>query len=435
MVNFFIGRPIFATVLALLMLLIGGICLFNLPIALYPQIVPPQVQISTTYTGADALTVAGTVTTPIEQQINGVKGMIYFNSDSTSNGLSNIIATFDVGYSQDIGAVDIQNKVQTATAQLPSEVKQFGVTIKKTLTDMVCVVNLVSPDGRFDSTFLDNYAQINVLDVLKRVSGVSDVTAFGRKYAMRVWLDPDRMANQKIPSQEVITAIEQENRQAAAGKLGAAPVPAGQIFEYPITVKGRLESVAEFEQIIVRRNKDGSIVRLKDVARVELASENYETAGKLDGKPAGTLPIYQLAEANALDIVKNVRLEMDRLAKSFPNGLDYRIAYDTTKYVNENITEVEHTLYEAFVLVLIVVFLFLQGLRTTIIPMLAIPVALIATFMTMAAFGFSLNTLTLCGLVLAIGLVVDDAIIVVENIDAGSTRAIPLWRRPGRRWR
>jgi len=417
MVNFFIGRPIFATVLALLMLLIGGICAFLLPIAQYPQIAPPQVQVTTTYTGAEALSVAQTVTTPIEQQINGTKGLIYFSSDSTSNGLSNIVATFDVGYSQDIGAVDIQNKVQTAQAQLPPEVKQYGVTIKKTSTDMVCVVNLTSPTRKYDATYLDNYGQVYVADVLKRIPGVSDVNVFGRKYAMRIWLDPDRLANMKISTSEVIQSIQQENLQAAAGKIGGAPVPPGQAFEFPITVKGRLEKAAEFEEIVVRRGDDGSIVRLRDVATVELASENYETAGYLDGQPAGAIPVYQYSDANALDIVAQVVREMDRLKKSFPEGLDYEIAYNTTEYVRENIDEVQQTLIEAFVLVMIVVFLFLQGFRATLIPMLAIPVSLIATFMAMALFGFSLNTLTLCGLVLAIGLVVDDAIIVVENVD------------------
>ncbi len=417
MVNFFIRRPIFATVLALLMLLIGGICALILPIAQYPQIAPPQVQVTTTYTGADALSVARTVTTPIEQQINGTKGMIYYSSDSTSNGVSSIVATFDVGFSQDLAAVDIQNKVQTAQPQLPPEVKQYGVTIKKTSTDMVCVVNLISPDGRFDATYLDNYGQIYVADVLKRIQGVSDVNVFGRKYAMRIWIDPDRLANMRIAPTEVIQAVQQENVQAAAGKVGGQPVPPGQDFEYPITVKGRLEKAAEFEEIIVRRNDDGSIVRLRDVARVELSSENYETAGYLDGKPAGAMPVYQYADANALAIVGQVRKEMDRLKKSFPEGLDYKIAYNTTEYVRENIDEVEHTLIEAFALVMIVVFIFLQGIRATIIPMLAIPVSLIATFAAMAAVGFSLNSLTLCGLVLAIGLVVDDAIIVVENVD------------------
>ena len=307
MVNFFIGRPIFATVLALLMLLVGGICIFVLPISLYPDIVPPQVQVTTTYTGADAQTVADTVTTPIEQQINGVKGQIYFNSDSTSNGLANIIATFDVGYDQDIAAVDIQNKVSTAQTSLPPEVKQYGVTVKKTSTNMVCVVNLISPDGRYDATFLDNYGQINVVDALKRIPGVSDVNPFGRKYAMRVWLDPDRMANQRISPAEVVQAIQQENKQAASGKIGASPAPPGQRFEYPITSKGRLSKVEEFEKIVVRRNDDGSFVYLSDVARVQLDSENYETAGWLNGKPAGTIPIYQLADANALDIVAQVR--------------------------------------------------------------------------------------------------------------------------------
>jgi HAE1 family hydrophobic/amphiphilic exporter-1 len=417
MVNFFIDRPIFATVVALLMLLVGGICIFILPISLYPDIVPPQVQVTTTYTGADAQTVADTVTTPIEQQINGVKGQIYFNSDSTSNGLCNIIATFDVGYDQDIAAVDIQNKVSTAQTSLPPEVKQFGVTVKKTSTNMVCVVNLVSPDGRYDATYLDNYAQINVVDALKRIPGVSDVNPFGRKYAMRIWLNPDRMANQRISPDEVVQAIQQENKQAASGKIGAAPAPPGQRFEYPVTSKGRLSKVEEFEKIVVRANEDGSFVYLSDVARVERDSENYETAGWLNGKPAGTVPVYQLADANALDIVKQVRAEMDHVAKKFPEGLEYRIAFDTTNYVRENITEVRDTLGEAFVLVLIVVFIFLQGFRATTIPMIAIPVSLVATFAMMAAFGFSINTLTMCGLVLAIGLVVDDAIIVVENIE------------------
>lgn len=417
MVNFFIGRPIFATVLAILMVLVGGICATLLPIAQYPPIAPPQVQVATTYTGADALSVARTVTTPIEQQINGTKGLLYFSSDSTSNGVSNIVATFDVGYNQDMAAVDIQNKVQTANAQLPPEVKQYGVTIKKTSTDMVCVVNLISPDGRYDANFLDNYGQIYISDVLKRIPGVSDVMSFGRKYAMRIWLDPDRLANMRISSEEILAAVRSENLQAAAGKIGGSPVPEGQVREFPITVKGRLSKASEFEEIIVRRNDDGSIVRLKDVARVELASENYETAGFLDGQPAGAMPVFQYADANALNIVEAVRHEMERVKKDFPEGLDYAMAYDTTKYVEENIEEVQHTLLEAFGLVMIVVFVFLQGLRATIIPMLAIPVSLIATFAAMALFGFSINSLTLCGLVLAIGLVVDDAIIVVENVE------------------
>ncbi|WP_435007915.1 efflux RND transporter permease subunit [Tundrisphaera lichenicola] len=417
MVDFFIRRPIFATVSALLMILIGTISAINLPIAQYPQIVPPQVQVSTTYTGADALSVARTVTTPIEQQINGTKGMIYYNSDSTSNGVSNIVATFDVGYSQDMAAVDIQNRVQTAQAQLPPEVKQYGVSIKKTSTDMVCVVNLISPDGRYDANFLDNYGQIYVADILRRIDGVSDATVRGRKYAMRIWTDPDRMANMKIAPTELIQAIQQENVQAAAGKIGSRPVPNGQDFELPITIKGRLEKAEEFEEIIVRRDDDGSIVRVKDVARVELSSENYESATYIDGKPAGGILIFQYADANALGIIEDVRKEMDQLKAGFPEGLDYTIVYNTTDYVDENIKEVEHTLIESFILVMIVVFVFLQGFRATIIPMLAIPVSLVATFAVMAAFGFSINSLTLCGLVLAIGLVVDDAIIVVENVE------------------
>ncbi|MEW4566631.1 multidrug efflux RND transporter permease subunit [Tautonia sp. JC769] len=418
-VNFFITRPIFATVLALLMLIIGGISLYFLPIAQYPQIAPPQVQITTAYTGADAETVAETVTTPIEQQLNGTEGMAYFSSNSTANGMASIVATFQVGYDQDIAAVDVQNRVQTATPQLPPEVKQYGVSIKKTSTDMVCIVNLVDVSGedRYNQTFLDNYGQIYVADALKRIPGVSDVMVFGRKYAMRIWIDPDRMAEMQIAPTELIQAVQQENLQAAAGKVGAPPVPTGQVFEFPITVKGRLTEVSEFGEIIVRRRDDGSIVRLKDVARVELDSESYETTVFLDGMPAGGMAIFQHADANGLAIVEQVREEMDRLARNFPPGLEYRIPYNTTLYVEENIAEVEHTLVEAFLLVMVVVFIFLQGWRATVIPMLAIPVSLIATFALMAVFGFSINTLTLCGLVLAIGLVVDDAIIVVENVE------------------
>jgi HAE1 family hydrophobic/amphiphilic exporter-1 len=417
MVNFFIRRPIFATVLALLMLLVGLICMRVLPISLYPDIVPPQVQITATYTGADAQTVSDSVTTPIEQKVNGVGGMIYMSSESTANGVSRILVTLDVGYSQDIGAVDVQNKVDTAKPTLPPEVTQVGVESKKTTTNMVCVLNLVSPKGTYDSNFLDNYAQINIVDVIKRIRGISDAYVFGRKYAMRIWLDPDRMASQQIAPDEVINAIKSENLQAAAGKIGGPPVPGGQRFEFPVTAKGRLSMVPEFEAIIVRAKPDGSKVQIKDVARVELGSETYDQSGSLSGKAAATIPIYQYSNANALQIMEQVKQEMERLSKNFPPDLEHRIAFDTTKYVEENINEVEHTLVEAFGLVLIVVFVFLQGLRTTLIPLIAIPVSLVATFGPMAAFGFSINTLTLMGLVLAIGLVVDDAIIVVENVE------------------
>ena len=281
MVNFFIGRPIFATVLALLMLLVGGICIFILPISLYPDIVPPQVQVTTTYTGADAQTVADTVTTPVEQQINGVKGLIYFNSDSTSNGLSNVIATFDVGYDQDIAAVDIQNKVSTAQTSLPPEVKQYGVTVKKTSTNMVCVVNLISPDGRYDATFLDNYGQINVVDALKRIPGVSDVNPFGRKYAMRVWLDPDRMANQRISPAEVVQAIQQENKQAASGKIGALPAPPGSGSSTPSPPRGGCRR---------RRSSTGSSSAATTTARSSTSrtSPGSSSTRRTTRRPAGS---------------------------------------------------------------------------------------------------------------------------------------------------
>jgi HAE1 family hydrophobic/amphiphilic exporter-1 len=424
MVNFFINRPIFATVLAILMVLVGGICLFVLPVSLYPDIVPPQVQVTATYTGADATTVADSVTTPIEQKVNGVKGMIYMSSNSTAAGVSKITVTFDVGYSQDIAAIDVQNKVDTAKPSLPPEVTQIGVESKKTTTNMVCVVSLFSPNETYDANFLDNYGQINVVDVMRRIKGVSDVNIFGRKYAMRIWLDADRMANYFITPDEVVAAIKSENRQAAAGKIGAPPVPLGQTYEYPVTAQGRLKSPEEFQNIVVRARPDGSKVLMRDIARVELGSESYDQAGFLSGKPAATIPIYQQSDANALQIVKSVRNEMDRLAQSFPPDLEYRIAFDTTKYVEENISEVEHTLIEAFMLVLIVVFVFLQNVRATVIPMIAIPVSLVGTFALMAVFGFSINTLTLMGLVLAIGLVVDDAIIVVESVEKNLERGM-----------
>ena len=420
MVNFFIGRPIFATVLALLMLLVGGICIFILPVSLYPEIVPPQVQVTTTYTGADAQTVANTVTTPIEQKVNGVKGMIYMSSNSTSNGLTKIVATFDVGYPLDIAAVDVQNKLETAKATLPDEVQQFGIEIKSTSTSMVCVVNLVSPKRTYDSAFLSFQLRRNQRDRRspKRIKGVGDVNTFGRKYAMRVWLDSDRMANQTISVKEVIDAIKQENRQAASGKVGAPPAPVGQVFEYPITAKGRLETAAEFdERSLSGRSRTEPLSAYTRWLALSSARKTTRRRGILNGVPAATMPIYQLGDSNALDIVTQTRKEMDRLAKNFPPDLEYRIAYDTTQYVAENISEVQHTLFEAFGLVLIVVFVFLQGFRATLIPLIAIPVSLVATFALMAGFGFSINTLTLCGLVLAIGLVVDDAIIVVENVE------------------
>ena len=331
MVNFFIGRPIFATVLAVLMVLVGGISVFLLPIAQYPQITPPQVQITTVYTGADAQTVAGTVTTPIEQQINGVKGMIYFSSDSTSNGVSNIVATFDVGYSQDIGAVDVQNKVQTAQATLPNEVKQYGVTIKKTSTSMVCVVNLVSPDGRYDATFLDNYGQIYVADVLKRIKGVSDINLFGRKYAMRIWLDPDRLANQRISPAEVIQAVQEENRQAAAGKIGAQPVPAGQTFEYPIIARGRLTNRPRSS---ARSSSDaGTTARSCAWPTSPGSSSTARTtrppAPSAASRPARS-PSISLRTPTPWTSSPRSEREMDRLSRNFPpgHGIPDRLRHD-----------------------------------------------------------------------------------------------------------
>ena len=419
MVNFFIGRPIFATVLALLMLLIGGICIFVLPIAQYPEITPPQVQVTTTYTGADAKTVAETVTTPIEQQINGVKGMIYFNSDSTSNGISTIVATFDVGYSQDIGAVDIQNRVETAQAVLPPEVKQFGVTIKKTSTDMVCVVNLVSPDGRYDSTYLDNYAQIYVLD--------SPEAGHRRERRQRVRAevrDAD-LARPGPPGQPAHRADGGDRghpvREPPGGR-GQDRRPAGPAGPGVQGVPDPHQGAADDRQGIRGDRRPPARRRLDRPAAATSpgSSSTRRTtippAGSTASRPARCRSTSIPTPTGSTSSARSGRPWITWPRASRP-GSSISINYDTTKYVSENIEEVEQTLLEAFLLVLIVVFVFLQGVRATIIPMLAIPVALVATFALMAAFGFSINTLTLCGLILAIGLVVDDAIIVVENVE------------------
>ena len=420
MVNFFIGRPIFATVLALLMLLVGGICVFVLPIAQYPEITPAQVQVTTTYTGADAQTVAETVTTPIEQQINGVKGMIYFNSDSTSNGVSTIVATFDVGYSQDIGAVDIQNRVQTAQAVLPPEVKQFGVTIKKTSTDMVCVVNLVSPDGRYDSTYLDNYAQIYVLDVLKRIPGVSDVTRFGRKYAMRIWLDP---TGWPPSSSRRRRSIDGDQVREPAGRRGQDRRPAGAAGAGSSRVPDPGQGTADDASRSSRRSSSGAGTTARSSGSADVARDRARLGElrhrRLAERQAGRAPCRSTSTPTPTRSTSSARSARAWTGSPRTSRPASSTASPTTRPSTSARTsyEVEETLLEAFLLVLLVVFVFLQGVRATIIPMMAIPVSLVATFAMMAAFGFSINTLTLCGLILAIGLVVDDAIIVVENVE------------------
>lgn len=417
MVDFFINRPVLATVLAILITLIGGISIPILPIAQFPEISPPTVNVSATFTGASSEVVEETVTTPIEEQINGVEGMTYMSSDSSNDGTMSINVTFEIGYDLDIAAVDVQNRVQLATPRVPEEVSKYGISVNKQSTSLILAVNLISPDGSRDDLFLSNYIDIHISDVLKRIPGVGNLTIWGeREYSMRIWLDPDKLASLAITTTDVSNAIQEQNVQVAAGSIGQPPIPKGQQFQFTITTLGRLESVEEFEDIIVRANPDGSVVRIKDVARVELGAETYTTKATLDGQSTVGIGTYQLPGANALNLAAEIRAAMELLKEDFPSGVDYAIIYDTTEFVKESIKEVVITLFEAFILVFIVVFIFLQNFRATLIPAITIPVSLIGTFALINALGFSINTLTLFGLVLAIGLVVDDAIVVVENV-------------------
>lgn len=418
MVKFFISRPIFAAVIAILMIVIGSICIFILPVAQYPSIVPPAVQVNSQYIGASANVVSQTVTTPLERSINGVQGMLYMSSNSTNSGNSIINITFDVGYDVDIAAVDVLNSTTTANALLPDEVNQTGITIKKVSSNMVLVVNLLSKRSDIDATFLGNYADIHVAPVLARVEGVGNVNNFGLlQYAIRVWLNPNKMASMSISPQEVISAIREQNKQAAVGVVGQPPVPSDIPFQYQLTTVGQLSEVDQFADIIVRTAENGQIVRLKDLGRVEMGAANYSTTTQFNGTSTASLAIFQLPGSNAIQVANSVRQAMTKLEKDFPQGMYYEIAYDTTRFIKESLKEVVRTLFEAILLVVLVVFVFLQNWRTTLIPSIAIPVSLIGTFALFSIFGFSINTLSLLGLVLAIGLVVDDAIVVVENVE------------------
>jgi hydrophobe/amphiphile efflux-1 (HAE1) family protein len=418
MVDFFITRPIFASVVALVMVLAGIVGYVLLPVAQFPEIAPPQVVVSTAYAGASAQTVADTVTTPLEQQINGVQGMAYMSSVSANDGTSTITITFNVGYDVDIAAVDVQNRVAQAAGQLPAIVNQAGITIQKKQPSFTLIVNLVSPDGSVDALGLSNYAYLQLVDPIKRLEGASDVTIFGEKrYAMRVWLNPDRLAQLGVTAAQVQAAIAEQNQQVAGGKLGEAPSPPNQQFELQINTLGRLSDVKHFEDIIVRAgNASSAMVRLKDLGRVELGAQSYDSNGYMDGKPTVLMAVYQIPGANALALDALVRLKMQELSANFPPGIAYQIKYDTTMFVSASLREVVITLAESLALVFLVVFIFLQSWRTTVIPAISIPVSLIGTLGVMKVAGFSINTVSLLGLVLAIGLVVDDAIVVVENV-------------------
>lgn len=417
MVNFFIDRPVFASVLSIIITLVGAICILTLPVAQYPQIVPPTVQVTATYDGASAQVVEESVATPIEQEVNGAQDMLYMNSVSSNDGRMVLNVTFDIARDLDLATVDVQNRVALANSRLPSEVTRRGISVKKQSPDMLLVINLNSPDGSRDTLFLNNYAKINLTDALARVPGVGNVAVFGeRDYGMRVWLDPDKLARLGLTASDVAGAIRQQNVQAPAGQIGMPPAPPGQEFQLTVQVKGRLTDPEEFANIIVRTGSGAEIVRVRDVGRVELGSQSYGAFTRLNGKPTCTIQVFQLPGANALDVVKQIRSLMATQAAYFPAGVAYTIPYDTTKFVTASIHEVIKTLFEAVALVLLVVYIFLQNGRATLIPMLTVPVSLVGTFAFMQVFGFSINTLTLFGLVLAIGIVVDDAIVVVEAV-------------------
>jgi len=414
-INFFIDRPIFSTVLAIIITLAGGVALSGLPIARFPQITPPTIVVSAVFPGADAATIEQSVAAPIEQQVNGVPHMIYMDSKSANDGTYALTVTFEVGTDQDIAAVDVQNQVAIAQRQLPQQVLQQGITVAKRQPQILLAVAIGSDDPRYDYLFLSNYATLHVYDALARVHGVGQVVVFGaRDYGMRIWLDPAKMARLAVTTQDVSTILNEQNVVAPAGTVGAEPAPPGQQMQYVASVKGRLSSPEQYGNIVVRTGADGAIVYLKDIARIELAATDYSRSSRLNGVPTAIIGVYQLPDANALEVAKGVRKVMDSLAPTFPKGIHYVIPYDTTLFVSESVHEVVKTLLEAGVLVLLVVFIFLESWRATLIPMLAIPVSLIGTFSAFLALGFSLNTLTLFALVLAIGLVVDDAIVVVE---------------------
>ena len=414
---FFISRPKFALVISIVISLAGLIALSVLPVEEFPDVAPPQVQVTANYTGANATAVEQSVAAPIEDKVNGVDDMLYMSSNSNNDGTYTLTVTFDVGTNPDIAAVNVQNRVATATAQLPSEVTRSGVTTKKQSSSLLMVITLLSPKQSRDALFLSNYASINIQDSLSRIKGVGSVSQFGPlDYGMRVWLDPDRLTSLNLTTADVSNAISSQNVQATAGQLGAPPYDTRSQFQLTIQAKGRLKTVEEFGNIVLRANADGSFIRLKDVARIELGSQNYGSTTTLNNSPAAAIGIYQSPGANALDVANKIYAELERLEKRFPPDVEYNIVYDTTLSVRASVQEVVTTLFMTFALVVAVTFLFLADWRSTLIPTLAIPVSLIGTFAFLYLFGFSINTITLFAIILAIGVVVDDSIVVVENV-------------------
>src|SRR6202158_2673776 len=417
-VDFFIRRPVFATVCALLIILGGAISIPTLPIAQFPSLAPPQVVVSSFYIGANAQTVESAVTIPLEQAINGVQGMKYITSTSGNDGSSNIIVTFDISRDVDLASVDVQNRVNQALGRLPNEVKNTGIFVNKQASGFVFGAGVYTEEGQYDSLFLSNYMDVYVRDALKRVPGVADAIIFGeRKYAMRLWLDPSKMAQRGLTATNILAALQEQNVQGAAGGIGQPPTPSGQAFQISVRAIGRLSEAKEFDNIILKTGADGTLVRVKDVGRAELGAESYSSRRAFDGHEAVGMAITQLPGANALDVDKAAKAEFLRLSKNFPPGLKYAVAFDTTNVVRESIRDVLIALAQASGLVIAVIFLFLQDWRSTFIPAITIPVSLVGTFIFIKAFGFSINTLTLFGITLATGLVVDDAIVVIENVE------------------
>ncbi|NOS86969.1 MAG: MMPL family transporter, partial [Methylococcaceae bacterium] len=415
---FFIDRPRFAIVLSLITMLIGALALFKLPISQYPDVTPPTILVSANYPGANPKVIAETVAAPIEQEVNGVEQMLYMSSQSTSDGQMQLTITFKIGTNLDIAQMQVQNRVSNALPKLPEEVRRLGVTTKKSSPDILLVIHLVSPNQRYDQLYLSNYALLNISDQLLRLPGVGDVRTFGAgEYSMRVWLDPTKIAARNLTAGEVVRAIREQNIQVAAGVIGQPPLDQATDFQLNINTMGRLTRVEDFNAIIVKYGEGGSLVRLSDVARIELGANRYSMRSQLSNEDAVAMPISLRPGANALETAHQVKDLMAHLKTRFPEGVDYKIVYDTTIFVEQSLEAVIDTFFEALALVVLVVLVFLQSWRAAIIPLLAVPVSLVGTFAIMAAMGFSLNNLSLFGLILAIGIVVDDAIVVVENVE------------------
>ncbi len=416
--HFFIERPIFAAVVSLLIVIGGGLAVWRLPVTEYPEVAPPTVVVRAVYPGANPRVIADTVASPLEQQLNGVDGMLYMSSQATADGVMTLTVTFALGTDLDNAQVQVQNRVSQALPRLPAVVQRIGVTTEKASPDFVMVVHIVSPDERYDQLYLSNFAYLRLRDEIRRVGGVGDAVVFGAgEYSMRVWLDPDKLAARRLTATDVVSAIREQNVQVAAGVLGAPPAPLDTAFQLSINARGRLSEPEEFADVVVRATPDGDVTRVRDVGRVELGASSYALRSLLDNRPAAAIGVFQRPGSNAIETANEVRATMERLKASFPEGIDYRIAYDPTLFVRESIRSVVRTLLEATVLVVLVVMVFLQTWRATVIPLLAVPVSIVGTFAVMLAAGFSLNTLSLFGLVLAIGIVVDDAIVVVENVE------------------